>query len=145
MINKIYHYFKALFERKPESTEPIEAVFSIKGKVYYRYKDIFKVKNQRALVTNDFYNDSIEWNHCFVFGSIPGSHSHPCCHGKLLKAFLASWQLVLVYFPYCSLSDIKSCWIELNDFCCCCSWLLFHAYCITGTKLRPQCYSDRDK
>lgn len=57
MIKKLYHYFKSLLERKPESTEPIEPVFSIAGKVYYRYKDISKVKNQRALTTNDFYNE----------------------------------------------------------------------------------------
>lgn len=54
---KLYYYLKSLFERKPEVTDPIEKSFQIKGVNYYKYKDISKVKNQRALTVNDFYNE----------------------------------------------------------------------------------------
>lgn len=57
MIKKLYYYLKSLFERKPEVIDPIEKVFQIKGVNYSKYKDISKVKNQRALTTNDFYNE----------------------------------------------------------------------------------------
>lgn len=57
MFKKAYYYIKSLFERKPETTEPIEKSFQIKGVGYYKYKDISKVKNQRALTVNDFYNE----------------------------------------------------------------------------------------
>lgn len=54
---KLYHKILAFFERKPELTDPIEKVFSINGKNYYKYQDISKVKNQRALTINDFFNE----------------------------------------------------------------------------------------
>ena len=57
MIKKLYYYIKSLFERKPETTDPIEQSFQIKGVSYYKYRDISKVKNQRALTVNDFYNE----------------------------------------------------------------------------------------
>ena len=54
---KLYHFFKALFEKKPDITDPIEKVFVIDGKNYYKYQDISKVKNRRIHVINDFYNE----------------------------------------------------------------------------------------
>lgn len=57
MIKKLYYKFISFFERKPETTEPIEKSFQINGVNYYKYKDISKVKNQRALTVNDFYNE----------------------------------------------------------------------------------------
>ena len=57
MIKRLYHNIKAYFERKPESKEPIEKVFSINGTGYYQFKDISKMKCQRALTVNDFYNE----------------------------------------------------------------------------------------
>ena len=56
-MKRLYNFIKAYFERKPESKEPLEKVFSIGGKVYYQFKDIAKMKCQRALVVNDFYNE----------------------------------------------------------------------------------------
>ncbi len=54
---KLYHIIKAYFEKKPVISDPIEKVFQIDGKGYYKYQDISKVKNQRILTVNDFYNE----------------------------------------------------------------------------------------
>ncbi len=54
---KWINWIKAKFERKPELKDPIEKVFTIGDKVFYQFKDIAKIKCQRALTANDFYNE----------------------------------------------------------------------------------------
>ncbi|KKN74643.1 hypothetical protein LCGC14_0388450 [marine sediment metagenome] len=57
MIKRLYYFFKSYFEKKPEVKDPIIKVFSIEGVNYYKFKDISKVKCQRALTCNDFWNE----------------------------------------------------------------------------------------
>lgn len=57
MIKSPYHFFKAYFEKKPDIKDPIDKVFSIEGVNYYKFKDISKVKCQRAFACNDFWNE----------------------------------------------------------------------------------------
>lgn len=54
---KLYYWFISLFEKPPVLKDPTDQVFQINGKNYYKFKDISKVKNQRALTTNDFYGE----------------------------------------------------------------------------------------
>lgn len=56
MIN-LFHKIKAYFERKPELKDPTNKVFQINGVQFYEFKDISKVKCQRALTSNDFWNE----------------------------------------------------------------------------------------
>lgn len=57
MIKTLIHKAKAYFERKPELKDPTEKVFQINGVQYYQFTDIAKVKCQRALASNDFWNE----------------------------------------------------------------------------------------
>ena len=54
---KLINWFKSKTERKPELKDAIQKVFSINGVNYYQFKDIAKIKCQRALTVNDFYNE----------------------------------------------------------------------------------------
>lgn len=53
----IIDYFKSITTKKPKLSDPVEKVFSIEGVNYYQFKDISKIKCQRALTVNDFYNE----------------------------------------------------------------------------------------
>lgn len=53
MIKKLLSYF----ERSPKLKDPVTKVFTLNGVAYYQFKDISKVKCQRALVVNDWYNE----------------------------------------------------------------------------------------
>lgn len=71
---------KAFTEKKPDIKDPIEKVFVIDGKNYYKYQDISKVKNQRVLVIQDFYNElamgttrDMLLKHCEACNTILGS------------------------------------------------------------------------
>lgn len=57
MIKRFFQNIWARLQKKPDLKDPIEKVFQIDGKQYWKYKDISKVKNQRILVINDFYNE----------------------------------------------------------------------------------------
>ena len=57
MIKRLFNWILSLIERKPSLNDPIEKAFSIAGKGYYQFKDISKMKCNRVLVTNDFYNE----------------------------------------------------------------------------------------
>lgn len=57
MYRRLINYLKAYFEKKPELKDPTEKAFSINGKGYYEFTDISKMKNQRALAIQDFYNE----------------------------------------------------------------------------------------
>ena len=54
---KLINWFKSKTERKPELKDAIQKVFTINGVNYYQFKDIAKIKCQRALTVNDFYNE----------------------------------------------------------------------------------------
>ncbi len=54
---KLWNRITSYFEKPPKLTDPTTKEFSINGVNYYKYKDISKVKCQRALTTNDFYNE----------------------------------------------------------------------------------------
>lgn len=55
---KLWNKIKAHFEEKPPVLkDPAERVFTINGVGYYKFKDISKVKCQRAMVTSDWYNE----------------------------------------------------------------------------------------
>lgn len=57
MIKRLYNYLKAYFETPPKPKDPIDKVFTIGKKVFYQFKDISKIKCERALVSNDAYNE----------------------------------------------------------------------------------------
>lgn len=53
MIKKLLSFF----ESPPKLKDPVKKEFTINGVVYYQFKDISKIKCQRALVVNDWYNE----------------------------------------------------------------------------------------
>lgn len=57
MLRTLIDNIKTRFETKPVLKDPIEKVFTIGDKVFYRFKDISKMKCQRALTSNDMYNE----------------------------------------------------------------------------------------
>ena len=54
---KLWDKIKSYFESPPKLKDPTTKEFSINGINYYKFKDISKVKCQRALTTNDFYGE----------------------------------------------------------------------------------------